>query len=108
MGTVFDRLAQLEQQVNSINQALKEILGVDPNVVREVRPHHVKVITERIVRLMKAKTGDPVALQDIKRELPGVEGSQIHASLDRSGKFRKIKRGWYELTDGDGNGDKAE
>jgi len=108
MGTVFDRLANLEQQVENINKILRERVGADPEIAREPRPHHVKVITVRIVRFMKAKAGDPVALQDIKRELPGVEGSQIHASLDRSGKFRKIRRGWYELTDGDGNGDKAE
>jgi len=106
MSTVFERLANLEQQVDSINKILKEALGKEPDVIPGKRPHHVKVITARIVKFIKAKGGDPVALQDIKRELPGVEGSQIHASLDRSGKFRKLKRGWYELADG--NGDKAE
>jgi len=105
MGTVFERLAKLEQAVDSINRALKEVLGVDPGTVIDGL-HHVKVITERIVRLMKAKGGDKVALEEIKRELPGVQSSQIHASLQRSGKFKKLSRGWYELANGDG--DKAE
>jgi len=106
MSTVYERLANLEQQIDSINKVLKEALGKDLGV--GPGPHHIRVITERIVIYMKAKGGDPVALQEIKRELPGVSGSQIHASLDRSGKFRKIRRGWYELVNGNSDGDKAE
>jgi len=102
MGTIFERLAKLEQAVDGINRALKEHLDVNPGEELEGL-QHVKVITERITRLIKAKNGDPVSLQEIKRELPGVQGSQIHASLKRSGKFRKLERGWYEMINGDGD-----